>query len=158
MLSSILHTVVFFSIRVCEDTVWSPVGVDTFESIFLCLGDVVSIQLPHIYLKGPGTEDTINWSCQGCNTGSGRGKQRTKPSSLALISLAFFTRCFSHPFVPQQHSLVCSPLSQLAASLCSSAAAQREECLRVVCCVCMCERNYSLQSQRPHQAGHNTQG
>ena len=93
----------------------------------------VSIQLVHIYLKGPGIENTINWSRQGCDAGSGRGKHRTKPPSLTLISLAFFARCFSHPFVPQQHRPVCSPLSELAASLCSAAAAAAAAAAACVC-------------------------
>lgn len=104
----------------------------------------------HIYLKGRGIEDTIKLEPSRLQTeGSGRRKQRTKPPSSSL-SLAFFARCLSHPFVPQQQLRpVCSPLSALAASLCSSAAAERDECLCVARCVCMHACNYSFQSQRP---------
>lgn len=49
---------------------------------------MVSIQLPHIHLKGPGTQSTINWSRQGCNTWEWEGKAEDKtrhPSSLLLF-------------------------------------------------------------------------
>lgn len=78
----------------------------------------------------------------------------------------FLRTLLSNPFVLQQQLRpACSPLSELTASLCSSAAAAvwREECQCVVWCVCMCECNYSLQYQRLpscllliSRTGHNT--
>lgn len=107
----------------------------------------ISACLPYIYLKGPGIEDTISWSHQGCNAGSGREQQRTKPSSLALISFAFFARCLSHPFVPQQHRPVRLYLNSLLPYVPPPPRTRRNAC--VWCAASACARVIiALQSRR----------